>query len=127
MNRRSVLVVDDDVDIREVLAEILEEGGFDVGTAANGREALDIVRDKDVQPSAILLDLMMPILDGYGFLERRRLDSAVASIPVAIITAGHGVDRHRIGEGVPIIAKPFTAQQVIDILQRLVSRPIERQ
>src|SRR5689334_9344419 len=108
MSRRpSVLIVDDDVDIREVLAEMLDAFGFDVLTAANGREALATVRQMRQRPSAIVLDLMMPIMDGYGFLEERSSDPALACIPVAIVTAGHGVDRDRIADGIPIVMKPF--------------------
>ena len=92
--RKCVLIVDDDPDIREILAETLVDKGFDVATAANGLEALRILESMSVPPSAILLDLMMPIMDGYGFLERRRRDPALASIPLAIVTAGHGVDHY---------------------------------
>ena len=59
-----VLVVDDDLDIREALAQILEDRGFEVITAANGQEALALLRSLKVCPALILLDLMMPIMDG---------------------------------------------------------------
>jgi two-component system response regulator MprA len=121
VSRRLVLIVDDDADIREILAEILVEVGFEVLTAANGREALALVRDAGLRPSLIVLDLMMPIMDGYGFLEQRSSDPALASIPVAIVTAGHGVDRARIGEGIPIVAKPFEAPHLLDVLHALGS------
>ena len=88
-----MLIVDDDVDIREILAETLTETGFDVRTACNGLEALAAVRRMKDRPAVILLDLMMPIMDGYGFLEQRERDPALASIPIAIVTAGYGVDR----------------------------------
>jgi CheY-like chemotaxis protein len=123
MSLQSVLVVDDDVDIREILAEVLGEVGFEVITAANGREALTVARDTSLRPSVILLDLMMPIMDGYGFLEERSVDPVLASIPIAIVTAGHGVDRARIGHGIPIIPKPFETQQLVGVLHHLVSRP----
>jgi CheY-like chemotaxis protein len=123
MSLQSVLVVDDDVDIREILAEVLGEVGFEVITAANGREALTVARDTSLRPSVILLDLMMPIMDGYGFLEQRSADPVLASIPIAIVTAGHGVDRARIGHGIPIIPKPFETQHLVGVLHHLVSRP----
>ena len=75
-----MLIVDDDVDIREILAETLAETGFEVRTACNGLEALAAVRCMKVRPAVILLDLMMPIMDGYGFLEQRERDPALASI-----------------------------------------------
>jgi CheY-like chemotaxis protein len=119
--RPSVLIVDDDVDVREVLAETLDAFGFDVVTAANGREALAAVREMAVRPSVIVLDLMMPIMDGYGFLEERSLDPALARIPVAIVTAGHGVDRERIADGIPIVRKPFDAPRLVGVLHALTA------
>lgn len=121
MSRQSVFIVDDDLDIRELLAETLAEKGFDVTTAANGQEALRLLRSMSVRPSVILLDLMMPIMDGYGFLEQRRLDPMIASIPLAIITAGHGIDRARLGNGHPIIPKPFNVPRLVGILHTLGS------
>lgn len=119
MTRRSVLIVDDDVDIREILAETLGEFGFEVTTACNGFEAMTAVRCMKVRPAVILLDLMMPIMDGYGFLEQRRADPALASIPIAIVTAGHGVDSGRLDDDLPILRKPFDVPQLISVLETL--------
>jgi CheY-like chemotaxis protein len=119
MMRKSVLIVDDDPDIREVLAETLEVRGFDVVTAANGADALAVLRDISVRPSVILLDLMMPIMDGYGFLEQWRRDPALASIPLAVVTAGHGVDDARLGERLPIIPKPFNVPHLVRSIHSL--------
>jgi CheY-like chemotaxis protein len=68
----------------------------------------------------ILLDLMMPIMDGYTFIEQRSLDPALASIPIVIVTAGHGVDRDRLG-GLQIIAKPFDVQHLVGVLRTVGS------
>jgi CheY-like chemotaxis protein len=122
MRKGPVLIVDDDLDIREILADTLKDRGFDVITAANGLEALKLIRSMTTHPSVILLDLMMPIMDGYGFLEERRKDPVLASIPLAILTAGHGVDRNRLGNGAPIVLKPFNVPQLLGVLQDLASR-----
>jgi CheY-like chemotaxis protein len=119
MTRGPVLIVDDDVDIRDLLAETLAETGFDVATACNGLEALTALRCEQVKPAAILLDLMMPVMDGYGFLDQRRVDPALASIPIAIVTAGHGIDRDRLGHDVPILHKPFDVQELLGVLRTL--------
>ena len=116
---RAVLVVDDDLDIREALTDILEDRGFSVMSAANGREALALLRSLDAPPTVILLDLMMPIMDGYGFLEEHRKDASLAVIPVAIITAGHGVDRSRIDDVTPIVPKPINVPRLFSILDDL--------
>ena len=103
------------------MAEVLGDVGYEVTQAANGREALAVVRDTSVRPSVILLDLMMPIMDGYGFLEQRSLDPALASIPLAIVTAGHGVDHDRLGDALPIIPKPFDVARLVGVLHTLGS------
>jgi CheY-like chemotaxis protein len=119
----AVLLVDDDLDIREALTDILEDRGFHVSGAGNGREALTVLRSLDTPPSVILLDLMMPIMDGYGFLEEHRKDASLAAIPVAIITAGHGVDRSRIDEVTPIVPKPINVERLLRLLHDLCAPP----
>lgn len=114
-----VLIVDDDPDIREILAEALENLGFEVVTAAHGRDALTMLACMAVLPSVILLDLMMPVMDGYGFLEERTRDTKLGSIPLAVITAGHGVDRARIGPATPIVPKPFEMPALERVLRSL--------
>ena len=102
-----------------ICTDILEDRGFSVMSAANGREALTLLRSLKAPPAVILLDLMMPILDGYGFLEEHRKDPSLAAIPVAIITAGHGVDRSRIDEVTPIVPKPINVPRLFGILDDL--------
>jgi CheY-like chemotaxis protein len=116
---RLIVLVDDDPDIREALKDVLEDRGFQVRTAANGREALGLLRNLSPPPSAILLDLMMPIMDGYGFLEEHRKDPSLAAIPVAIITAGHGVDQTRIDLVTPIVPKPINVPKLCRTLDDL--------
>lgn len=120
--QRPVLVVDDDLDIREALAETLEDHGFTVLTAANGMEALALVRRSEVNPSVILLDLMMPVLDGYGFLAERRKDPALFSIPVGIITAGRKVDHTRLDDGTFVLHKPMNVAHLLETLRDLQAR-----
>ena len=118
---RPVLIVDDDLDIRETLSDVLMDRGFEIITAANGLEALKLLRSTPLSPSVILLDLMMPVMDGYGFLEEYNKDPALTAIPVAIITAGHNVDRGRLGNDAPIVSKPIDVPKLLRILQRLRS------
>jgi CheY-like chemotaxis protein len=116
---RKILIVDDDIDIRELLTELLEIRGFDVITAGNGREAIDLVRRMTNPPSVILLDLMMPIMDGYGFLEERKKDDTLASIPVAIITAGYGLDRDQLRSAAAIVRKPIDPMKLVNVIDSL--------
>ncbi len=116
---RKILIVDDDLDIRELLAELLESRGFDVATAGNGLEAIELLKSMTAPPSIILLDLMMPIMDGYAFLEERKKDDVLASIPVAIITAGHCVDRSQLGGAGTIVNKPIDPQKLVRAIDSL--------
>jgi CheY-like chemotaxis protein len=80
-----VLIVEDDADIRETLGELLEEAGYETDEAANGREALDAARR--ARPDLIVLDLMMPVMDGWQFRTAQKSDPALAEIPVIVISA----------------------------------------
>jgi two-component system, chemotaxis family, chemotaxis protein CheY len=83
----NVLVIDDDMHIREMLAEVLEDEGYAVACAADGQEALSYLHEQPTQPCLILLDLMMPRMNGWEFREAQRQDPALAPIPVITISA----------------------------------------
>ena len=80
-----VLVVEDDPDCRDMLATLLNALGYSVATAANGAEALALTRE--LHPCLILLDLMMPVMDGEEFRARQLADPAISDIPVVIVSA----------------------------------------
>ena len=93
----SVLVVEDDEVIRESMRELLELEGFDVVTACNGREALEAAHAK--RPCAVLLDLFMPVMDGWQFLAEIACDRELADLPVTVVSAAgdrvSGIGRRR--------------------------------
>jgi len=82
-----VLIVEDDEDLREMMAQLLTLEGFDAATVANGREALDYLRHNSTVPDVILLDLMMPVMDGWEFRRRQKADPALAPVPVIVLSA----------------------------------------
>ena len=86
MNRKRILVIEDEQGIRETLKLVLEIEGYEVLLAANGHEALDLLKSIP-RPGIIFLDLMMPVMDGFEFLAFRMKDNAIASIPVVIVSA----------------------------------------
>lgn len=100
-----VLIVDDDPDIRSSFAFMLQAEGYQTLTAANGKEALDLLRTID-PPCLILLDLLMPVMDGVQFLSVLRGGSDLAAIPVVIVSAASTVqpppDTPRLSKPVPI-------------------------
>ena len=87
MNSIQILVVEDDADVREAVIESLLSVGYRVGWASNGSEALHKLRAMTPQPKLILLDLMMPVVDGWQFREEQLADPTIARVPVVAMTA----------------------------------------
>jgi two-component system chemotaxis response regulator CheY len=85
-----VLLVDDDADIREALSEMLRYEGFVVATAQDGSEAIGWLREQRLGSCAIVLDLMMPVMDGNEFLLAKRADPGLVAFPVVVVTASAG-------------------------------------
>jgi CheY-like chemotaxis protein len=113
---RSVLVVDDDQAIRETLCELLADDGYRAVGAANGREALELLRSGE-RPSIILLDLMMPVMDGFAFRTAQLADPALRAIPVAVITAMGQPSAASIDVDV-VLSKPLRIEKVIELVER---------
>lgn len=86
--KRSILVVDDDVDYGETLHDALSFEGLTVALARDGRQALTWLREHPQTPWIVVLDLMMPVMDGRAFLAAKANDPALSSIPVIVLTAG---------------------------------------
>jgi CheY-like chemotaxis protein len=90
--RRSILLIDDDEGIRDALGELLRDEGFVVATAANGLEALRWLTASRPASCVLVLDLMMPVMNGGEFLERKQADPTMSPYPVVIITASAKID-----------------------------------
>src|SRR5215213_7431302 len=104
----TILVVDDDHAIRDSLTELLEDEGYVVARAENGQEALEFLRSNGA-PCLILLDLMMPVMDGYEFMDRTQGDPQLADIPVVVITAA-SEQRSRSMRARQVLPKPVRAE-----------------
>ena len=118
----SVLVVDDDPDVRVLLETYLELEGFDVLTASNGRDAL--LRLRHTRPSVILLDLMMPIMDGVEFRRQQQGQPLLRDIPVVCLSARHDAQQTAKRLGVAeCLAKPFDLETLIGVLRRHCQEP----
>jgi CheY-like chemotaxis protein len=84
---RTVLIVEDDADIRGAIAEVLTDGNYRALEASNGADALDELRAAAPHPCVILLDVMMPVMDGKEFRNMQRDDEALREIPVVVLSA----------------------------------------
>jgi CheY-like chemotaxis protein len=115
----SVLVVDDDADIRETVAEILRDEGYEVETAANGAEALAVLRG--MQPALILLDLAMPVMSGEELRAEMLREPALAAIPTVVMTAADRIREKTAGMNVAAaLAKPVRMKELIETVARFV-------
>jgi CheY-like chemotaxis protein len=115
--RRPVLIVDDDKDIRETLQEIVEDEGYAVATARNGAEALDRVRA--MRPGLVILDLFMPGMDGAEFRRRQLSDPAISGVPVVVVSAAAGLEE-RVAAMQPAghLEKPIRLGELLDLIAR---------
>jgi CheY-like chemotaxis protein len=133
-----VLVVEDDQDVRTSLVQVLEGEGYVVSAAENGREALDMLRAPAQLPELILLDLMMPVMNGRHFLEEQSRDPRLAPIPVLVMTASsndpdfpnpsraagdvggaHATDDRGRAQALPVLRKPFALERLLSLMATL--------
>jgi two-component system, OmpR family, phosphate regulon response regulator PhoB len=119
--RKKILVVDDDADILELLGFTLKKAGFAIGTARDGMEALK--KACTLLPDLILLDVMMPEMDGLAVCEILRRDPATSSIPILILTAASGQLSRLAGlhaGATEYMTKPFSPKEVVVKIEELL-------
>ena len=119
---RRVLVVEDDDDIREIFAQILEEAGYVVTWAANGQDALVALRSGAPLPGVIFLDLMMPIMDGWAFCRSRWKSRTLREIPVILISAVDMSGSNRPTGVDAFLSKPLDVEEVTRLAARIAGR-----
>lgn len=115
---KAILIVEDDHDIREVISEFLSDSGFEVKSAENGLRALELLR-AGYRPGLILLDLMMPVMDGFSFREEQIRDPEIARIPVVVMSADGNISQKqsRIGAA-DFLKKPLDIYNLIQTLNK---------
>ena len=126
--KKKILVVDDEDDILQFLELVLREKGYEVVTAAGGQEAL--TRAQIEKPDLVLLDIMMPQMDGWEVLKLLRVDEETADIPVAMLSARtEAKDRVQgLQEGaIDYICKPFALQELLDKIGTIFAQAERRQ
>ena len=114
-----ILVVDDDTDIRETLAQILEFEGFRVVCACNGQDAMDQL--VNIKPNLILLDLMMPVMNGYEFRQAQKAKPEIAGIPVIILSAdGNVQQKAAVADVRAYLKKPIELETLLTAIRQVV-------
>ena len=117
MHRHRVLVVEDDADSREPIAEVLAQEGFDVEVATDGAEALAQLGSGG-RPCVVLLDLRMPGMDGVEFRTEQMRDPALARIPVVMLSGDDLVDEKALELGIQhFIRKPIDVDHLIELIE----------
>jgi CheY-like chemotaxis protein len=113
--RSTILVVEDEMESRETLREILELEGYKVRTAVNGREALDTLSAIGDQICIVLLDLFMPVMDGWQVIDELKATGRLASTQIVVITSA----AHRAPAGIPVFQKPLDLDKVMNKVNTL--------
>jgi CheY-like chemotaxis protein len=115
-----IFVVDDDPDLREVLGDLLQDEGYEPFLFPNGQTALELLRE-GARPLLILLDLMMPEMNGWQFREEQLRDASLRDIPVVVMTASTGFDAAALRAS-EILKKPVGIEEILEAVERNVLR-----
>jgi len=116
--RPRLLVVDDDAELCESITDALTDAGYEPVTAGDGLRAMTLSRDGEA-PRLILLDLMMPDMNGWEFREQQLSDQQTKDIPVVVMTASRDLRRHPV-QADAFLFKPFTLDDLLEQVQRVI-------
>ena len=118
--RPSILIVDDDPRVRAALKAFLEQEGYGVATAGDGQSGLAYLQSSGA-PALILLDLMMPVMDGFEFRVRQLQQTSLAGVPVIVLSAGGDITRKTEGLHVAaVVSKPVDPEELLRIIARSI-------
>jgi CheY-like chemotaxis protein len=122
----TILIVEDDPDVRDAIADPLRRDGYRVVTAGNGREALDRLSAEAAPPAVIILDWMMPVMSGHDFLAFQMADRAYRQIPVLVLTA---LDTLTPADArfAAVLTKPVRRRTLLAVVARLSGMPPPRE
>jgi CheY-like chemotaxis protein len=117
MSARPLLVVDDDADLREAITDVLRDAGYEVIVASNGRNALEVLARTSPLPGLVLLDMMMPVLDGAGFLAEVHGHPQFGGIPVVVFSASAHPNLQQIGAK-GWVRKPVDLESLLEVVSQ---------
>ncbi|MEO5971475.1 MAG: response regulator [Bdellovibrionia bacterium] len=122
MNKGLILIVEDDVSIRESLSELLDLEGFAFQVASDGFQAISLLTESERKPDAILLDLMMPVCSGYAFLEIIKDVSDLKSIPIIIMSAAANAEETARAHHLAMVKKPIHVDDLLKLLEVVITQ-----
>jgi DNA-binding response OmpR family regulator len=126
MSTPTILCIEDEADVAELVCHLLRRAGYRVETAATGREALAKIARRP--PALILLDLMLPDIDGFALCEILRLDAVTATIPVIVLSGWTSSESRHVGlelGALDYVVKPFSPRDLLQRVKRLMElRPV---
>ena len=111
-----ILLVEDDEDLREAMVDTLTEAGYTVEAVRHGRAALDWFEDGALRPKLILLDLMMPVMDGWQFLDERQKFPVIMAVPVVVLSANGAFTGG--SDTIPFLRKPISVKPLLAVVAR---------
>ena len=125
MAQKKVLLVEDDLEIRDILQDLLEAEGYDVIPASHGRQALEFLSGTptDALPDLVVLDMMMPLVDGSQVLASMKSDPKLSPIPVVVMSA---VARERPAGAAAFLRKPIPLQKLFDTIRDFIESGFPR-
>lgn len=120
MNAKTVLLVEDDYAIRDVMQDVLENHGYDVVPAANGKQAIDYLTSTPVpKPDVVVLDLMVPIVTGWQVIETMRREGRLQQVPVIVVSA---VTQDKPAGAVAFLRKPVRLNELLETVDAHTAR-----
>jgi CheY-like chemotaxis protein len=124
MTKKTILLVEDDLDIRDLLQDYLEERGYDVIPAGTGKQAIDFLTlDPQSPPGVVILDLMMPIMTGWQVLEKIRREPRLSRLPVVVLT---GASSDKPAGASTLFRKPFRLEALVEVVRGYLDDPAAR-
>lgn len=119
---RTILIVEDDQFIREAISDLLEMEGYNVLAAPNGQAGIDLMRASSAPPALVLLDLMMPVMDGFGFREEQLRDERLSATPVVIMSAdGNVLEKSQRAKASAYLKKPVSLDDVVETVRKFAN------
>lgn len=120
---KTILIVEDEFAIADMLSALLEDEGYRVVLASNGREGLLRLADTEIHADLVLCDVMMPVLDGREMRKAMKADPALKDVPIVLMSAAEEATAINNGISGPFLSKPFDLDDLLKIIEEQIGKP----